>query len=395
MQKILKNLLIICFFTLSLGQFSAISRGEAGGIYIFDIFVAVFAVVGSIYFLHIKKLKITITHFLLFSFVGIAAISLFKEITTLGVQELLYSGFYLFRVFFYALASVVVFNMIKNGLITQKQFLTVIFISASFISIAGFIQLALFPDFSTLDTALGWDPHKNRLVSTFFDPNFVGGYLSVCLGIAIGSLLYKKYAFDSIKSVFFILIPLLALFLTFSRSSWGMFAVIILVLGVFKARWMVILALFAAFLTYYTVPRVQTRISGITDPADSAAFRLVSWKNTLDIAKDNLVLGVGFNTFRYAQKGYGYFDAGTLGGHSGGGSDSSLLLVLATTGIIGIVMFLSVFYSSIFINRDWRLVWIAILAGLVLHSQFVNSLFFPAIMFLWMTVASFMISFRK
>ena len=151
---------------------------------------------------------------------------------------------------------------------------------------------------------------------------------------------------------------------------------------------LLLLAVCIMFLAYFAVPRVQTRISGVTDPADSAHFRLISWSNTLDIASDNLFLGVGYNSFRYAQKEYGVFDPGTVGGHSGAGSDSSFLLVLATTGIIGLIVFTLAYFfpiaSSISNLTPYRLVLVASLVGLFIESQFVNSLFYPQIMFLWL-----------
>ena len=156
---------------------------------------------------------------------------------------------------------------------------------------------------------------------------------------------------------------------------------IILLIGLMRARWLVALALVAVFLTYFAVPRVQTRISGITDPTDSAAFRLVSWGNAWEIAKDNLALGVGFNSFRFAQQDYGFFDAGTLGGNAGSGSDSSFLLVLATTGVLGFLVF-----SLSYIFPAKNLILLPILSGLFLQTQFINALFYPQIMFLWLGV---------
>ena len=121
------------------------------------------------------------------------------------------------------------------------------------------------------------------------------------------------------------LIILISIILTFSRSSWAMFGTIILIYGIFKYRKLLFLAFLIAFLAYFAVPRIQTRISGATDPSDSAYFRFISWGHALEIAKDNLLLGVGYDTYRYYQKDYGFFEIGETGGHSGSGVDSSLL----------------------------------------------------------------------
>ena len=124
--------------------------------------------------------------------------------------------------------------------------------------------------------------------------------MALCLAFVF--FIFKAFK-DRFPNVLKIGLPVVAvcLFLTFSRSTWAMVAVMVFIYGVFKSRKILLLSLVLGFLAYFAVPRVQTRISGITDPADSAQFRLVSWKNTLEIAKDNLFLGVGVNSFRYAQ----------------------------------------------------------------------------------------------
>jgi len=173
-----------------------------------------------------------------------------------------------------------------------------------------------------------------------------------------------------------------AIAFTFSRSTWAMLAISLAIIG-FRHKKLLILAILAGFLAYFAVPRIQTRISGITDPADSAHFRLISWKDTFEIARRNLWFGVGFNSFRYAQKEYGAFAPGSLGDHSGSGSDSSFLLVLATTGIFGFILFCISYLHCASLSQATPL-----MLGLFIHSQFVNSLFFPQIMFLWLVAIS-------
>jgi len=388
-QPLLKILLYIVVFTLSLGQFASIGGGEGFRLYLFDIFTTIFVFYGLIYFFIIKRsFKVPRNSFWFVGFVLIALLSWLIGLTTFSNLEAIVALFYLIRFLIYFLSSLIIFNMIQKKLILPNDFFVLIFISAAFISIVGFVQLAVLPDFTVLDSNLGWDPHKNRLASTFFDPNFTGGFLAMTLGLAIGLILNKEIRLTPLQLVFFVVIPLIALVLTFSRSSWGMFAVIILVLGMLRARWLLFLAAILMFLTYFAIPRVQTRLSGVTDPADSAAFRLVSWKNTMVIAKDNPILGV--NYFRYAQREYGFFDVGTQGGHAGSGSDSSLLLILATTGVIGTTLFgLGYLTSTANLFSVNRIALFAVLLGLLLHSQFVNSLFYPQIMFLWLSFISF------
>jgi O-antigen ligase len=379
---------------LTLNQFTSVSKGSGLNFYLFDVGVGLFVFVGFLYFLSVKKsLKIPKKSVLFLIFLIISALSLLLVLHNYSQEELAVSFFYLLRLVSYVLSGIVIFNMIEKGLITKENVTDAFIYSGLFLSLAGFIQLLVLPDFTVLDPNLGWDPHKNRLASTFFDPNFLGAYLVLCLILLLekfypakapGSTGNKKRLVEKRYYIIFS-VTLSALFLTFSRSAWGMFAVAVLSYGIFRSRRLLYGAFFIAFLAYFAVPRIQTRISGITDPADSASLRFVSWGNTMEIVKDNFWLGVGFNTFRYVQKQYGFLEPGQEGIHSGAGSDSSILFVFATTGIFGALIYLgALLFPAIesFLGRKgkWLLVF-TLVGAFLLESQFINSLFYPQIMF--------------
>jgi O-antigen ligase len=301
----------------------------------------------------------------------------------LSTDEFYRAFSYNFRWLFYLQAVNLLYNLIKIDMLEKATVIKSLLLSGVFLSLAGFIQLMVLPDFTVLDPALGWDPHKNRLASTFFDPNFTGGYLSLVLiyiFLMKDELTTKFFQKKSLR--FFFLLILAAIFLTYSRSTWGMLGIAILLYGWKHSGKIVLLAIFVAFLAYFAVPRIQTRVSGITDPADSAHFRLISWKNTLDIAKDNLVMGVGYNAFKQAQIEYGYLAPDARKEHSATGSDSSILLVLATTGVFGFVIFFVGYFLPFLSKKRWH--YAVFLLPLFLQTQFINALFYPQIMFLWL-----------
>ncbi len=380
----LRLLFYFCVILLSLGQFSAVYKSGESNFYLFDIGIGIFAIFGLLYYLSRKNLFIPKPFLFFLAFTALAVVSLLVKFPVLAPFELLVSGFYLMRWVMYLISAVIIFNMLKEDMINIDRIFFIFIYSGIFISIAGLFQLLLLPDFETLDPSLGWDPHKNRLASTFFDPNFTGGYLVLCL-ILLFSYLAKK--FNKIYFIYSVILTV-AVFLTFSRSSWVMLAIVVFVYGVLKYRWLLLLSIIVAFSAYYFVPRVQTRLSGTTDPSDSAHFRLISWSNTFDIARDNLLTGVGFNAFRYAQRDYGFLSIDNFEKHSGAGSDSSLLFVLATTGIFGLVVYVLGYLMLVFLPLRDKVSSIAIAGSLLIHSQFVNSLFFPQIMFLLLVYMS-------
>ena len=383
-------LLVFLILSLPLGQLGRISLGEEAGLYLSDFFAALIVFVWLINGLgRRRQIFLPSFWFPYFLFLLISIISLVNALRWLSTVEWLIAGSYCLRFTIYSLLAFVVFNLTREESSLRQKLISALIASGIILAAAGFIQLLILPDMQLLAETAGWDPHRNRLVSTFLDPNFTGAYLVFILSWVLSRSLPRSF---SGKNFYLIVILSLALFLTFSRSAWLMFGIVIAVLGLFRARWLLGLALVVAFCAYFFVPRVQTRLSGITDPADSAHFRLISWQRTFEIIKDNPILGVGFNGFRYAQREKGYFSfANPIGGHAGAGSDSSFLLVWAMTGIFGLTAFFWLMFSLTATawrtkNRPFSLAFLAIIAGLTVESTFINSIFYPPILVLfWMS----------
>jgi len=381
----------ITVLLLSLNQFTSVYKNGETNVYLFDFAVVFFALYGLFYFLLVEKsFKLPKFSILFLFLTATMTISLLMSIPNFPMENIVAASFYLVRWGVYLLASLVVYNMLDKKIISTEGVENTLIASGVLISVIGFIQLIFLPDFGVLSSELGWDPHRNRLASTFFDPNFAGAYLTICIAFLINRFFSRK-GFKKIELVAFLTI-LLAIFLTFSRSTWAMFAIIILVYGIFKSKRLFIASLITFFVVYFAVPRIQTRLSGITDPADSASLRIVSWKNAMQIIKDNYWLGVGFNTYRYVQQDYGFLTPETENIHSGSGSDSSLLFIFATTGILGLFFYLlSIFYilTESFLKRNsGGLMVFAIVLGVLVESQFINSFFYPQILFALLVVFS-------
>lgn len=381
-----KALLFLCLFSLSLGQFSNVGKDSGANIYFFDIFIAIYGLYGLVSLLNSRNFTIPKYYFFILIFIPTALSSLLLNGFRLLPSEVLISSLYLIRLCLYVLSGLVTYNLLKANKLNKGDVEALLIYSGLFIGLAGLAQLILLPDFTKLDPLLGWDPHKNRLASTFYDPNFTGAYLSIVGAILLNKIFTKEVEKRDLgKYGLYLLFIVICIFLTFSRSAWLMLGIVILVFGLFNSKLLLYLSLIIVFLAYFAVPRVQTRISGITDPADSAHFRLLSWKNALTIWQDYPYFGVGFNTFRYAQRDYGFLTPDTILSHSGAGADSSFIFVLVTTGIAGFVIFSLWWFLPVMEmllsakNRD--LVLLSVLLGVFFSSQFINSVFYPQILF--------------
>ncbi|MFH1896285.1 MAG: O-antigen ligase family protein, partial [bacterium] len=343
-MRIAKLLLILTIISIPLGQLGKIpGLPEGFNLYLVDLLLAVTVGWWLVYSLLVRKsLRLTKVGIAILVFAFVATVSLLWGVPQLeSTTEVIISASYLARWVVYAGLYFVTASFPRKD---RQDFFNWLIASGVLLALAGFVQLLFFPDWSQF-TYLGWDPHKNRLLSTFFDPNFTGIYL-----VLVINLLFKTFFDRSPRATTegrpytALLICVVALVLTFSRSAWLAMAVSIFIWGLLKSRRLLLGAVVLAFLAYFAVPRIQTRIAGGFDPDDSARLRFQSWGQTWDVAKDNLFLGVGFNTFRYAQAERGVFDwRQPQGGHSGAGSDSSLLFVLATTGVFGLAAYLAIF----------------------------------------------------
>ncbi|MBI2327517.1 O-antigen ligase family protein [Candidatus Curtissbacteria bacterium] len=381
----IKLSLVASLVSIIPGQTLRLNLLDSAAITIADVFVSLTILFFLIYSLLItKNVKIPGKIFFPAALFTLAALaSLFLSLVNFSIAQIATSALFLFRFFSYFLLTIVFYNIIKRRQILNwvHAFLLI----GSIFIIIGFIQFVTFSDLSFL-TPYGWDPHRKRIVSSFLDPNFAGFVITTVAAFSTSLFLYKK----SLIYLFVSCISFLATILTFSRSSYLAAIFIILTIGILKSSKLIATAFIVFLITFLIIPQMRIRIIGALTLDETAQARLTSWQNALAIFETSPVFGIGFNTYRYAQAEFGFFPPGELGGHSGSGTDSSLLLVLATTGIFGTFFFLLLLISIFNCLRKkadssyLHLASIASFIGLLIHSQFVNSLFFPQIMLiLW------------
>ena len=359
--------------------------GQEGWFTLSDIFVLILAVSFLLYFFFNrivivvpKKLMLPVATFSLF-----AVSSTVFALNQFSPKEILISSLFLVRFLLYFSIVIITLNVVKREKI--ENWLNIFFITGTILILLGFVQLLFVPDLLFL-TPYGWDPHETRIVSSFLDPNFIGVVFVFLASFSLSKYLFKKNLVLLVTFLF----SSIAILLTFSRSSYLAFLCALAVIGVLKSFRLTSLIILILFSSFILVPQARERVVGAITFDETAKSRVESWQKALRVFKDHFLIGVGFNTYRYSQESYGFFenDQG-LGGHSGAGSDSSLLLVAATTGVFGFAAFIWILISiRATVAKSSKKSFIALGAlasfiGLVVHSQFVNSLFFPQIMLLF------------
>lgn len=264
-----------------------------------------------------------------------------------------------------------------------KNIPQVLIFSGLGLAILGIWQFIFVPDLRFL-TTWGWDPHYFRAASTFFDPNFLGAYMVLTLLLLFA---HPRGGLNRHLGILWPALVYLALLFTFSRGSYLAFLTAFGTLSVLKrsARLgLVTILLFGGLiLGFTTYQRLVAQPRGI-DRTQSAEFRLTTWQQGLKLFQTHPILGVGFNTYRYALKQYNLGDEQFLKSHGASTNDSSLLFVAATTGIVGLVSYL--FFLITLIKKSRKPILIAGITGLIIHSFFANSLFYPPIL-IWIILS--------
>ena len=319
-------------------------------------------------------------------FAGIAFISLLLNISNLSLDKLFVSFLYLLRWISYLL----LFFIVKDFDINYKKKIPYFMLfSGAIVVLGGYIQFFLYPSLRNL-YYLGWDEHLYRMFSSFLDPNFLGTFLVLLLMLILG-FLYKylrerKLYLSLILSVLGIT-TLIATYLTYSRSALVMLIVSLAsFLFLIGKKKIILISILGLILIIFLIPKsFKTEGTNFLRTASSEA-RIGSAEIAFKIFQGSPFYGVGFNAYRYSQNKYGLDNKDWMITHSGAGTDNSFLFVLATTGVIGFASFIY-FILSFFVlakknlkKNIFSIILFSSLAGLIVNSLFINSLFYVFIL---------------
>lgn len=366
--------------------------GQGGGVLISDIAVllvfgaAVGVMIGGSRSRTAYQITTRLTPFLLWSLFTLAI-----NAPSLAIPDLAVAFAYWVRLSAYLLlvpALVILASQSK----TRAWMFQVAVISVVFICILGLVQVWLRPDLSFL-VSQGWDPHQGRLVSTWLDPNFVGGLLAIALPVSIAA--FKKKPAVSLVVTSLIVISLI---LTQSRTSilaLGAGALLIapLIIGKIQKgkstkRAVQAIATVAVIcvvgLTSFVF--LKDRLIGVIEIDPTVSLRVQSLAAAWPLLETHAAIGVGYNAYQFAAQQAGLI--GDFSIHSRAGLDNTWMTLWVTTGIIGLVLFLWPWiYIVKKLIRNWvagkQVLSITVAASLVIlaiHANAINSFIYAHIM---------------
>jgi O-antigen ligase len=375
----IKKLFIVILFLFTFGEIIRLDFGNGIFIKPLDIGVGLVVFLWLISkFMKRERIKQKYIYIPVLFFAGFGFFSLLINHSNLNINQFFISLMYLIRWVVYAGIFFVVLDFDKNyKKLTSK--LLIIFGSA--VVVLGYIQYFFYSNLRNL-FYLGWDEHMYRMFSVFLDPNFAGAFF-VLFFLFLADIFLKK---KSLMIGLLAFLTLGAVFLTFSRSALIMLIVSSGALFVLQKKkiWILLLLL----ITFVTLA-ISSRYFNIENinlfRVVSSQARLETAKNAVSIISENSLIGVGFNSYRYAQFRHGFRNESNIISHADASSDNSFLFVLATTGIVGFILYLFLWFRLIKITS---ILASASVLGVFVSSMFINSLFYPFIMlWLWIILA--------
>lgn len=325
------------------------------------------------YLIVLKKPKIS-KYF--YAFFASCVFSLIFSLNYFNIEKVIVGSFYFFRIIIYYSLFILTWNAVKKNKLFKNNLYVLLTASFLLVAVLGWIQYFYFFDLRFLKYA-GWDDHLGRLTGTFLDPSFTGFIMVVAFFTTILGYIKEKRIYYLIISIIF----LITLLFTYSRASYLALIAGFAYLYLKKTRLNLKLVIFTFTVFLFAIPFLpRGKGEGVKlERTSSIIARLGNYDKTLEIIKEYPLFGVGFNNICWAKESE-FFDITTS--HSCFGSDSSLLLVFATTGIVGFALFINMI-REIYIKSDNNfcgdLVKIFIITILV-HSTFSNSMFYPWIM---------------
>ena|GEM_PF-1870853 len=204
-----------------------------------------------------------------------------------------------------------------NGVRTEQQLqriYLVLGITGVVIGVLALVQYRV-PDFSignmNIMTAPGGMITLRRPSVFFEDPNYLGGFLSVCMIAAAALLVHARSKRWAVAWLVIALVTGIGLVVTFSRGAWlgALLGIVVVVLTAPKSRRRPLIAVGLALViaASLSAPRViVSRISSMVnvDRDTSVATRYYMYFSAVDIIKDNWVWGTGLTAFEDAYPAY-------------------------------------------------------------------------------------------
>ncbi len=392
MLKIITSLFFLLLALFPFGQLTKMPLSFLGipeiHLYLIDIVLGLLIVFWLVWRFVFNKKPYTLPSLAkpILLFVLVSFLSLLVNLFNFSLNQILVGFLYWLRWLFYAGLYFVIADLKEKLIWLKKDLFCFLTIIGSMVGIFALTQYLIWPNLKALEY-LQYDPHFYRAVGAFLDPGFTGIILVLTIALVtfrISSNKGKKAGWIALWVLLYLILAL-----TYSRASWLAFFTFGALFAFYrKSLKFFILIVGLLFLTWISVPQPSGE-GGNLQRTYSVVSRFESYQQSFEIFSKKPILGVGFNTYRYAQEKLGFFDDANYDWQkslSGAGVDNSLLFILATTGVLGLATYLWLLSKSLgnFKNE----IIVVSLVPILVHSLFLNSLFYIWVMiWFWLLLA--------
>jgi len=230
------------------------------------------------------------------------------------------------EIFFYLIFFILLFELSRFDEKKLRSLFQILIIAAILASIVGFSKVFL--------------GISERAKSTTSGYSTLGMFLSVILAIAFTLGRSKEFFPSRIMWLFTLLVIATGILFTFNRSNWISVGIIILVIGLYKERIVlgILILIFASVI--FLIPNLSERFGQLIHFTQHLSDRDVLWKGALMIWDQHPILGFGTRTFNEI-----FLLNDQLADKGVGGWHNEYLQVYLESGILGLVIFLSLIFS--------------------------------------------------
>lgn len=364
--------MIILFLLFVLGQVGRISLlNQTINFYLYEVVLLAYLI--YLFFKYkLEPIKKGFSKFKsIYYFCGFLAVSFAFGVYHYRVIDNVIGSLYLSRLLIYFLFFIYFSQHLKQ--IENKNFEKGIFLFSSLTLIVSIAQYFLYPNLRNL-YYLGWDPHQYRVFGLFFDTS---------VAAAVFGLIFLNYLLRS-KNWLVTISFLLLSFLTYSRGFYVAFIASLLLYLAHKRLYKIIPVLMLSFIIGILIlPRVTGESTNLKR-VFSIESRIQDDKRAIEIWSKSPILGVGYNRIEF-------FKQSNQINHSKSSFPSSFLIILVTSGVVGLILFLWVLLNFANISSSTR-IYVLFISVI---SLFDNVILQPFVLFLFLLLISYEINLSR
>ncbi len=232
-----------------------------------------------------------------------------------------------------------------------KILLTLVCISLFIVVVYGFMQAFLGIGVSSsqmvwTDSAM-FPGLKTRVFSTWQNPNLLGGYLDLMLGLLAGLFFLLKQKWVRISIGLLFCLTAFCLSLTYARGACLSIAIVIAIYSVLYNRKVLIGLIFLAIILLISDATLVDRLTSVFTKMDtSSEMRLAFWESTFAMILDHPLLGIGWGSYFMVYPSYDYYMQGNfikiVHAHN------MYLNFMAEIGLFGFVSYMVYYFGTIY-----------------------------------------------